>query len=260
MANCGGNARCLVFRFARYAQMKGGRLMITIMILIVGTIAMWALVLWVIRDDFTMEDWAKPILLVSCAIVTVLVIFILVVAFSSSASAAENSAPAESAITVKGYTSCPTEFNPDDLGWAMHEIKSVEKKIDSDITVAEHKRILSYFPDPEQRIFVGIKKWGNPDCIAELFSYGSISGIDQKPIWAAIRSAGNTTVFLFTEKGWEKGDKDKPETFVDYSAKQYNLVFALYRNGAHVASRALPIEPNKRFFRFWPSEPSEPVE
>lgn len=181
----------------------------------------------------------------------------LVFAFAFIVSAAENSASTESAITVRGYTSCPTEFNPDDLGWAMHEVKSVEKKIDSDITVTEHKRVFSYFPDPEQRIFVGIKKWGNPDCVAELFSYGPLHSLQQKRVWAAIRSAGGITVFLLTEKGWEKGDKDKPETFVDCSAKQCNLVFALYRDKVYVASRALPVEPSKRFFRFWPSEPVE---
>lgn len=177
--------------------------------------------------------------------------------FALTAFAAENSAPAEKSVAVKNYISCPTEFNPDDLGWAMHEIKSVEKKIDDDIIVTEHKRVFSYFPDPEQRIFVGIKKWGNPDCVAELFSYGSISGIKQKRVWAVIRSAEATAVFLLTEKGWEKGGKDKPDAFADCGANGCNLVFALYRDKVQVASRALPVEPVKRSFHFWQQEPVE---
>lgn len=189
-----------------------------------------------------------------------LLFVLLLIIFSSLANAAENSAPAESAITVEtveGNTLCPTEFNPDDLGWAMHEIAESEpKKFGEDIIAVEHRRIFSYFPDPEQRIFVGIKKWGNPDCIAELFSYGPMHGTNQKRVWAAIRSSETTIVFLLTEKGWEKGGKDKPETFVDCGANGCNLVFALYRDKIQVASRALPVEPAQRYYHF----NEEPVE
>jgi hypothetical protein len=170
--------------------------------------------------------------------------------WSARADAAENS------VIVKGYT-CPTEFDPDDLGWAMNRIERKDKKIDEDIIIVEHRRIFSYFPDPEQRIWVGIKRWGNPDCVAELFSYGSISGIDQKPVWAAIRSAGKITVFLLTDKGWERGGTDIPEVLTNCNEGGCNLVFALYRDGIHLASRALPVEPVKQFFHFWPSEPVE---
>lgn len=201
---------------------------------------------WSHHDSLSTSAFHKAVFW-TCLLVNIL---LLISVLALVASAAENSAPAESAVTVKGYTSCPTEFNPEDLGWAMHGIKSVEKKIDNDIIVIEHKRVFSYFPDPEQQIFVGIKKWGNPDCVAELFSYGPMHSTNQKRVWAAIRSAGVTTVFLLMEKGWEKGGKDKPETFADCGANGCNLVFALYRDKVQVASRALPVEPAKHFFRF----------
>lgn len=179
------------------------------------------------------------------------------------ASAAENPAPApaKSVITVKGYTSCPTEFNPDDLGWAMHDIAEPElKKFGEDVVLVEHRRIFSYFPDAEQRIFVGMKEWKNPACVAELFSYGSTSKIDQKRVWGVIRSTDGTakiiTVFLLTEKGWERGGNGMPEASLVCGAEQCKIIFALHRDKSMVASRALPVEPIKHFFKWHP----EPVE
>lgn len=181
--------------------------------------------------------------------------------FALTVSAAENSAPAEKSVAVKNYISCPTEFNPEDLGWAMHDIKYEPKKLEENIVIMEHRRIFSYFPDAEQRIFVGMKKWKNPACIAELFSYGPTNGTNQKRVWSAIRSSDGTekttTVFLLTDKGWEKGGADMPKVLVTDSAEQYNIVFVLYRNGTQVASRALPVEPVKHFFHFWQQEPVE---
>lgn len=205
---------------------------------------------WSHYDSLSTSAFHKAVFW-TCLLVNIL---LLISVLALVVSAAENSAPAESAITVKGYA-CPTEFNPDDLGWAMHEIAEPElKNFGEDIVVVEHRRVFSYFPDPEQRIFVGIKKWGNPDCVAELFSYGPVRSTNQKRVWAAIRSsngtAKTTTVFLLTDKGWEKGGGNMPETFVMCGTEQCNLFFALYRNGIQVASRALSVEPVKRFFNF----------
>lgn len=207
--------------------------------MIAGTIAMWVLALRVVRDDFTLpEVWQKRAFLVSCIIITVLLVFVMFAAvFSQLVSAAENSAPTESAITVKG-TSCPTEFDPEDLGWAMHEEGRENKKIqDTILVVVEHRRIFSYFPDPEQRILVGLKKLENPDCVAELFSYGSASGVDQKRVWGAIQRPTDKEIpiFLLTEKGWEKGNR------LRISFDNAKLVFTLYLGEIVITSRELAI-------------------
>lgn len=168
----------------------------------------------------------------------------------SVASAAENSAPAESAITVKG-TSCPTEFDPDDLGWAMVRIEWGEKKIDDNLLTIEHIRVFSYIPDPEKRIWIHIKKIWNPECGAKLFSYGSIGDSDGKRAFAIIRSSGKITAFLLADQEWKRGNHI--ETFVtNCDRKGCDLTFTLYQNKELVASKTIPI---KQFSHF-----GEPVE
>lgn len=160
-------------------------------------------------------------------------------------SAAENStppAPAENAITVKGYTSCPTEFDIADPGWALHRIDNpMLQKLGEDMAVLEHSTLFSYFPDPAQRAQAETNHWKNRDCVAQLFAYGN--GIERQNVWAAIRASGKLTVFLATNNGWEKGGEDIPENLVTCNADGgCALVFILHKNGEFVAARVLPME------------------
>lgn len=162
----------------------------------------------------------------------------------TSVSAAENPAPpapAESAVTVKGYTACPVEFDVADPGWTLHRIDNpVLKKLGEEMAIMEHSTLFSYFPDPTQRAHAEANRWSNRDCVAQLFAYGN--GIERQNVWAAIRASGKLTVFLATNSGWEKGGEDIPETLLNCDADGCVLVFTLHRNGEFVAALALPVE------------------
>lgn len=182
------------------------------------------------------------LVIVSLAVICVIGIFamFLVAGFASAAENPALPAPAEMPVVAEKPTaSCPTEFNPDDSAWAMSKIDEfIPQKISDDLLAVEQIRYFSWFPDPEQRIFVGIKKLWNPDCVANLYSYGSRGDVDGKRILGAIKSSEKITVFLLTEKGWESGDDW--ETFTtDCGTKGCNLTFVLYRHQEPVASRTL---------------------
>lgn len=181
----------------------------------------------------------KKIFFIGFSVLSLLIIASAFVA--SKASAAENSAPAGLPAVAEKSTACPTEFNPDDLGWAMNRIRRSDKKTDNGPVVIENIRIFSYIPELEKRIFIGMKKLWNPDCVAALYSYGSVGDSDGKQVFAIIRSPSRTLIFLLAGKEWKNGDNI--ETFVsDCNAKGCNLTFTLYRNKELVAARTLPIQ------------------
>lgn len=221
-------------------------------------IAMPALILAQYLNRWKRDLLNKILDILFWAWIILAVAFFVISIYYRSASAAENSAlpaPAESAITVKGYTSCPTEFDLADPGWVLHRIYKPElKKFGEGIAVLEHSTLLSYFPDPEQQADAEMNRWGNRDCVAQLFAYGS--GIERQNVWAAIRASGQLTVFLSTGNGWERGGENMPETVaICDAADSCVLIFVLQRDGKSVASLVLPVEQIK--FPFFHREPVE---
>lgn len=208
-----------------------------VIIALVGSIVVMRLIL---RDaKKKLVGWFIFVTLLMAWITLVLTIVVSLIKFDV-ASAAENpaTAPAESAITVKGYT-CPTEFNPDDSAWALNRIESAEKKIADNLLVIEHIRVLSHM-------------W-LPKCAVRLYSYGSLGDSDGKRILAVIKSPTNIIAFLLTERGWESGDN--VETFTtecDTDTQGCKLTFALYRNKELVTARTIFV---RQFSHF-----REPVE
>lgn len=205
-------------------------------------------------DGFTLN---LKVLIDAAVIVFLALIGFLVVARLTFA--AENSAPVEPpAVAEKSAASCPTEFNIDDSAWAMREINSVPQKVHE--LYIERVRVFSYLPDPnpEKRIFIGIKNLWNPDCVAKLGSYSSYDFADGKRVWGIIQTPGKTTFFLLQNNNspldlktllrskpdvWQSGDRITG-TFTCENIKECNITFVLYKENVPIALRKLllPIE------------------
>ncbi|MDO8600241.1 MAG: hypothetical protein Q7R73_01305 [bacterium] len=145
-------------------------------------------------------------------------------------------ASVSTAFAVEKLDSCPMEFDPDNSAWAMHEIKIKERGL---YRIYEHR--LSYFPDPEKRIFVGIKKIENPNCIAALVSYGFMDDAGGKRVYGAIASPNGIRYYLFIDGAWKQGD-DIAKVFDCDTEEACNLVFVLYKGKAPIASLVVVIE------------------
>lgn len=133
--------------------------------------------------------------------------------------------------------SCPTEFDPDNSAWAMHKIEIKERG-----SYRIHERTFSYFPNPEKRIFVGIKKIENPTCVAALVSYGPKDpDADGKRIWGAISSPRGIRYYLFINGAWEQGDDIDNTLSCDDAKKSCSIEFTLYKKKVPIASLAVII-------------------
>ncbi len=158
--------------------------------------------------------------------ISVFVLLLFVVLFSGVTLATEKS------------VSCPTKFDPDDSMWAMHKIDIVEKGL-----YRIHERVFSYFPDPEKRILVGIKKMWNPDCVAALVSYGSSDpDADGKRVWGMIVSPNGEQYYLFLNGAWEQGDDIGNALSCDDTKNFCSIKFILYKEKSPIASLVVVIK------------------
>lgn len=190
---------------------------------------------------------------VKTVVVGLLIVLILMVVLAFVASAAENSAPIKNPVAAE-KSACSTEFNIDDSSWALRLVEIIPIDAVSNDLAVNIAPDATYLYLAHTRFFT---KMGNSNCVATLFSYGELDGVDGKRVWgrSSFGKNGKKTFFLLLDNDspvdpktflknkpdvWKSGDDLDIAGTCD-GAMRCRIAFTLYKEKLPIASRVLDI-------------------